>query len=222
MQVEKAEQCKARREGINPQTCKHTRTMSQGDAWVAWAVTLLPSRLRFGRGVEGTRRGERGEGGGGKGALSRRFFFESFRELLESGSFHAPTNSKMHHSPQTPQQKLMNPAHTLANSTSLLTSAGAGGNMLDPKERNVHPFLFQASIRTVHQLVLNPSSHNQKTTMVHQQASCTVRTGLGRPLGLCSSSKAHWNNELWTPNTPNRSSSSHFSLSTAWLHHRTP
>ena len=76
----------------------------------------------------------------------------------------------------------MNPARTLATTCHPCAQKGTGSNMLfDPPERNVNPLLHQARIRTMKELVLALTIHDQKITMVKPaRISFSVRTKRAR------------------------------------------
>ena len=64
--------------------------------------------------------------------------------------------------------------------------------LFDPTERNVNPFLLQARIRTMNELVLALTIHDQEITMVKPaRISFTVRTGLALPLEARPSTETH-------------------------------
>ena len=63
---------------------------------------------------------------------------------------------------------------------------------LDPTERNVNPFLFQARIRAVKKLVLALNIHDANVTMAKPtRASITILTGLAFPFDKRRAAKAH-------------------------------
>ena len=64
--------------------------------------------------------------------------------------------------------------------------------LFDAPERNVNPLLLQARIRTMKELVLALTIHDQKITMVKPaRISFTVRTGLALPLEARPSTETH-------------------------------
>ena len=64
--------------------------------------------------------------------------------------------------------------------------------LFNPPQRNVSPFLLQARIRTMKELVLALTIHDQKITMVKPaRARITVRAGLAVPSEARPSTKTH-------------------------------
>ena len=59
-------------------------------------------------------------------------------------------------------------------------------------ERNVHPFLFPARIRTMKELVLALAIHDKNVTMAKPaQVAFIIRTGLTLPFEDCRAAKTH-------------------------------
>ena len=64
--------------------------------------------------------------------------------------------------------------------------------LFDPTERNVNPFLLQARIRTMKELVLALAIHDEDVTMAKPtQVTFTIRTGLTPPSKNCRAAKTH-------------------------------
>ena len=69
--------------------------------------------------------------------------------------------------------------------------------LFGPTERDVNPFLFQATIRPMKELVLTSAIHDKNVTMAKAtQVSFIARTGLTSPPEKCEVTKTHRYNEL--------------------------